>query len=328
MDLMLCRSALQAFAGKRVLVLGDLMLDEHIWGNVARVSPEAPVIVVDVDSPDSDCRPGGAANVANNIRALGGEVSIIGVVGEDEGGRILVSSLENVGVDVSGIVVDKTRPTTRKTRIWASHRHQVVRVDRESKKKISSGVVKQITEHLRKLAETVDAILISDYNKGVVIKDVVSAAVNIANERGKISISNAKPKNLSICSGIGVVTLNQSEASIGAGIEIEDIQDVERAGRKILATALCRNLVITRGAHGMAVFEGIDNTYHIPAVESEVYDVAGAGDTVVSAFTLAMAGGASLETAGLIANCAGGAVVRKVGVATTTVAELAVILNV
>lgn len=321
-----CELALKGFAGKRVMVIGDLMLDEHVWGTVERVSPEAPVMVVAVDS-DSDCLPGGAANVANNIRALGGEACVVGVVGDDEGGAILRRVLDDAGVDIGGVFTDSKRPTTRKTRIWASHRHQVVRIDRESKRRVSHGIVEQMIDYITRESADVDAILVSDYAKGVVAKDTVSAAIAAADSAGKISVSNPKPRNMSCFSGIGVITLNQSEASAASAIDIDDLDDIERAGRKILGLTCCKGLVITRGAHGLSAFEAEGRISHIPAIETEVYDVAGAGDTVVSALTMALACGLDLASAGEIANCAGGAVVRKVGVATTSTAEILTLLQ-
>lgn len=327
MDISRCREALKNFAGKRVLVIGDLMLDEHIWGTVGRISPEAPVMVVEVDSSVPDFRPGGAANVANNIRALGAEVSVVGVIGDDEGGRILLDCLEDKGVDTSCVLVDSSRPTTRKTRIWASHRHQVVRVDREAKHKIPTTLTRQIISAIADRAAMADAVLLSDYAKGVITRETAQAAVRISNELSKPSVSNSKPCNLYCFAGIGTVTLNQSEASVASGIDILSSSDVERAGRKLFTTVRCQGLVITRGAHGLTVFDGSGDVYHVPAIESEVYDVAGAGDTVVSALTLAIASGLGLAEAGVIANCSGGAVVRKVGVATTNLEEISSLLG-
>ncbi len=317
-----CRAALASFADKHVMVIGDLMIDEHIWGRAERISPEAPVMVVQVDSPESDCRPGGAANVANNIRAFGARASVVGVVGDDEGGRMLVRSLEEAGVDTSGVFVDKSRPTTRKTRIWASHRHQVVRVDWESKRKISAGLAKRIIEHIESKTPDVDCMLISDYDKGVVTRDTAGASIGAAERAGKVSATNAKPRNVGCFSGVGVMTLNQSEACAASGIDIESAADAEKAAAKLMATAHCGSLVITRGANGLSVFEPEKQPCHIPALETEVYDVAGAGDTVISALVLALSCGVDFASAGIIANCAGGAVVRKVGVATTDVREV------
>jgi rfaE bifunctional protein kinase chain/domain len=320
-----CRDALARFAGQRLVVIGDVMLDEHIWGTVGRVSPEAPVMVVDVD--DTECRPGGAANVAANLRALGAEVALVGVVGDDEGGAILRDRLDQSGVDTTGLVIDSDRPTTRKTRIWASHRHQVVRVDRESKRRIGASAVQELIDRIQSALLRAQAVLLSDYDKGVITHDVAQTAIRSAGSAGMISVSNAKPRSVEYYSGIDVVTLNQSEASAASGIEIESQTDAERAGEKLLSGIGCRGLVITRGAHGLSVFNGAGDIRHVPAIQSEVYDVAGAGDTVVSALTLALASGLSLPEAGLIANCAGGAVVRKVGVATTSIEEIASLLD-
>lgn len=325
MSLDRCKEALRQFAGKRVLVIGDLMLDEHVWGTVDRISPEAPVMVVNVES--TDFRAGGAANVANNLRALGADASVLGVIGDDEGGAMLRQCLTDVGVGIGGLIADKSRSTTRKTRIWASHRHQVVRVDRETPRKIAHGTVRRIVDYLSQAAGQVDAILVSDYNKGVATREVVAAAIEAADRHGKVSASNPKPRNVHNFIGIGVMTLNQSEASAASSIDIDSVKDVEKAGRKIMGVTRCRGLVVTRGGHGLSVFDGATDTRHIPAIESEVYDVAGAGDTVVSTLTLALTCGLDLATSAVIANCAAGAVVRKVGVATTTIDEIGALLK-
>lgn len=321
-------SALSQFAGKRVMVIGDLMLDEHVWGTVERISPEAPVMVVQVDS-DPDCLPGGAANAANNIRALGGEVRMVGVVGDDEGGRTLRRVLSDEGVDVSGVFTDGKRPTTRKTRVWVQHRqgHQVVRLDRESKRSISQDMVRQIAEYIERESVGVDAILVSDYAKGVISKETLLAAVSSAAGSGKVLVSNLKPRNICPFGGIGVITMNQPEARAASGIDLDDLSDIERAGQMLLEATQCGGLVITRGAHGLAVFEKSGSVTHISPIETEVYDVTGAGDTTVSALTMALASGLGLVEAATIANCAGGAVVRKVGVATITPAEIGALLG-
>ena len=325
MDLDACRAALKEFAGKRVLVMGDMMLDEHIWGNVNRISPEAPVMVVNAE--DTSCMPGGAANTANNIRALGAEAIVLGVIGDDEAGDKLKSTLSASGIDISGLFVDKNRPTTRKTRVWASHRHQairaqVVRVDWEDKRKISASLVKRIVSFLEDAAQDIDAVLLSDYDKGVVVTDTIRAAIQVANKNCKLSVSNAKPRNLSHFAGIDLITMNRPEAGVASGIGVEDLKDAAKAGRKILHSTGCRKLVITLGAQGIAAFPESGEMSHIPAVKSEVYDEAGAGDAAGSALTLSLASGLDISGSCAIANCAGGAVVRKVGVATTTVEEI------
>jgi rfaE bifunctional protein kinase chain/domain len=330
MDLNACRAALAEFAGKRVLVVGDMMLDEHIWGNVNRISPEAPVMVVNAE--DTSSMPGGAANVANNLRALGAQVSVLGIVGDDESGRKLTAALEDEQVDVSGLFVDDSRPTTRKTRIWASHRHQavrmqVVRVDWEDKREISSEMVERIIGFLAEAARGVDAILLSDYDKGVVMADTIRAAIEFAGKYNKLSISNAKPRNLKHFAGIDLITMNRPEASTASGMDVDTIVDIEAAGKSILRSTKCRELVVTLGAQGLAAFSDNGRMSHVPAIKSEVYDEAGAGDAAVSALALALVSGLDLAAAGALANCAGGAVVRKVGVATTTTTEIESLLS-
>jgi D-beta-D-heptose 7-phosphate kinase/D-beta-D-heptose 1-phosphate adenosyltransferase len=315
-------SALSQFAEKRVLVIGDLMLDEHVWGAVERISPEAPVMVVKAEA-GSDCLPGGAANVANNIRALGGEVAMVGVVGDDEGGGILRRVLSDAGVDVGGMLTDTGRPTTRKTRVWASRRHQVVRIDRESSDKVSHAIAGKMIDYIRSASKDADAVLLSDYAKGVISKDIVAAAL----DTGKPTVSNIKPRSLTNTQNVDVITMNLTEASAASRIDILDLDDLKRAGRKLIDQTNNKGIVITRGAQGLSAFEKSGAITHIPAIETEVYDVAGAGDTVVSALTMALACGVELPVACMIANCAGAAVVRKVGVSTTTTDEIADLLG-
>jgi len=285
-------------------------------------------MVVQVDS-DPECLPGGAANAANNIRALGGSVCMVGVVGGDDGGRTLLQVLTDEGIDVSGVFTDDKRPTTRKTRVWVQHRqgHQIVRLDRESKRKIPHGTVDRIVEYIKRQSANVDAILVSDYAKGVVSKETLLAAVESARCGNKVLVSNLKPRNITRFGGIGVITMNQPEAHVASGIEIEETADVERAGGKLVSSTQCGGLVITRGSHGLAVFEAEGLVTHIPPIETELSDATGAGDTTVSALTMALTCGLDLPRAATIANCAGGAVVRKVGVATTSPAEIFTLLQ-
>jgi len=317
-------SALDNFASKRIMIVGDLMLDEHVWGTVERVSPEAPVMVLQVNT-NADCLPGGAANAANNVRALGGRAVMVGVVGDDEGGEILRGVLSKAGVDVSGIFTDPSRPTTRKTRIWASHRHsdrhQVLRLDRESKSAISESIIRSVIDYIRQSAAEVDAILVSDYAKGVVSSEIAKA-VAAAGSSGLITVSNLKPCNISSLNGIGVITMNEYEAGAASGIDINAVPDIERAGRSLIEKTGCRGLIVTRGSHGLSAFDRDGSICHVPPVETDVYDPTGAGDTAISALTLALTCGLDLASAAKIANCAGGAVVRKVGVATTSPEEI------
>jgi D-beta-D-heptose 7-phosphate kinase/D-beta-D-heptose 1-phosphate adenosyltransferase len=203
----------------------------------------------------------------------------------------------------------------------------VVRVDRESSRKISSTIAARVVDYLHEASKTANAILLSDYEKGVITRETAQPAIRLAREARVPCVSNPKPRNLSCFTGVGVITLNQPEASAASGVDIGGVADAERAARKLLSATRCDGLVVTRGAHGLSVFWSNEDAVHIPAVESEVYDVAGAGDTVVSALTLALACGLDLAHAALIANCSGGAVVRKVGVATTSVREIDQLLN-
>jgi rfaE bifunctional protein kinase chain/domain len=318
-------AVMEKFTGKRVLVVGDLMIDEHIWGAVGRISPEAPVMVV--DAQDLERRPGGAANVVNNVQALGAQASVIGIVGDDDHGRELIRLLSSTGAEVSGIVVDPSRRTTRKTRIWASHRQQVVRVDWESRIAVNDSVVAEISRHLDREITACDAAILSDYNKGTLTAEVAGGAIRRSAALGRICACNAKPSMIKHFVGVTVLTLNQSEAEAAVGNSITDEASLEEAGHKLLRELSVGVLVITLGARGMVVFEPGCEMTRIEAVPIEVYDVAGAGDTVISTLALAMAAGANVQQAAYLANTAGGAVVRKVGVATVTPGEILQLLN-
>jgi D-beta-D-heptose 7-phosphate kinase/D-beta-D-heptose 1-phosphate adenosyltransferase len=296
------------------------MVDEHVWGTASRVSPEAPVLVVDTNC-DPEVLPGGAANVANNIKALGGSASVVGVVGDDAYGRLLVEKLASTGADTSGMVVDPVRVTTRKTRIWVSHRQQVVRVDRENREPLSESITKQILAQIREKLTNCDVLILSDYNKGVLVPSVAALIVNLSTEMGKICTANPKPVNLPGFRGVGLVAVNQSEAEAASGTKFRCEDDVFAAGRSMLADLNLGSLVITRGSVGLTVF-GPQTAKTVAAIPIEVYDVTGAGDTVISSISMALATGASPLDAARIGNLAGGAAVRKVGVAAVTRDEI------
>lgn len=308
------------FDGLRVLVVGDLMVDEHIWGSASRVSPEAPVLVVDANG-EPDILPGGAANVARNIVALGGKASIVGVVGDDHYGRELDRHLSQAGVDTSGTVVTMGRVTSRKTRIWVSHRQQVVRVDREDRAPLSESVASRILEQVKLQLQNCDAIIFSDYNKGVLLPEIACKAVALALEAGVVCTVNPKPMNVGGFRGAGLVTVNQSETETVVGRRLMDEDDVISAGKMMVADLGVDNVVVTRGSVGLSVF-GHNLAATIPAVPTEVYDVAGAGDTVISSITLALAAGGDPLQAAAVGNLAGGAAVRKLGVAAVTREEI------
>jgi D-beta-D-heptose 7-phosphate kinase/D-beta-D-heptose 1-phosphate adenosyltransferase len=325
----------RSFEGRRIIVLGDLMMDEYLWGRATRISPESPVMVVEVDRETGV--PGGAANVVNNLLALGAQVAVIGVVGEDATGSALVAALEAEGADVSGIVTDPSRPTTRKTRVVA-HNQQVLRIDREQAKSVSDTVARKLlanlSQHLDSHAGStgkVEAVLVSDYNKGVLTSQVARAIVQTVREADTLLTANPKPPNVPFLSGANVVMLNQSEAeataAIAAGLggapwRFDDEDRLDDAGAALRRSLGVETLVITRGSKGLSLWHAWGGARHIPAHPVEVYDVAGAGDTVISVLTLGLAAGAPIEDAAFVANHAGACVVRKVGVATVTIQEL------
>jgi D-glycero-beta-D-manno-heptose-7-phosphate kinase len=314
-----------AFSDRRIIVLGDLMMDEYLWGRTSRISPEAPVMVVDVERESSV--PGGAANVVNNLLALGAKVSVIGVVGDDAGGDALSRALQQEGADVSGLVVDASRPTTRKTRIVA-HNQQVLRVDREQTHAVGKEVAKSLLERLETLACHSDALLISDYNKGVVTPDVAREAVASARRAGIHVTANPKPASAGWLGGAKVLQLNQSEAistatRMGMDVGLFSAKDefAEALGEELREKLGVDTLLVTRGARGIT-FWSENERRHIPPHVVEVYDSAGAGDTVISALTLSLAAEADVYTAAVVANHAAACVVRKLGVATVTPKEL------
>lgn len=309
--------ALDNFPNARVLVIGDIMVDEYIWGKVSRISPEAPVPVVNVTK--ETLLLGGAANVVNNIRALGGRVSLAGVIGPDDMGRKVVHELRRIGVDTEGVIVEKERPTTVKTRIVA-HSQQMVRYDRESKSIINPDSIQKLVSYLRSRLDAIDAIVISDYSKGVISEDLLKEVLGIA--QGKTIVVDPKIGNFPFYSGVTAITPNHHEAAEGAGININNEKDVIRAGQAIIERLKCKSVLVTRGEEGMSLFEENGDVTHIPTVAKEVYDVTGAGDTVISAFTLALAAGAGFKEAAYLSNYAAGIVVGKVGTATVTADEI------
>ena len=311
---------IRRFGKKRVLVLGDLMLDRYIWGDVSRISPEAPVPVVNVTK--ENVLLGAATNVVNNVHALGGKVSVCGVIGHDEAGRQLVHMLRAQGIHTDGLIVEDGRPTTIKTRVIA-HSQQVVRFDRETKVGIERDTHRRIFEYIRQQEDIgLDAIVLSDYSKGVVTKDLVRDIVKLARKKGIIVSVDPKVNHFGIYSGVTILTPNTKEASIGAKIEIEDDKSLFKAGALLLKRLKCNAVLVTRGEHGMSLFERGGRVTHIPTVAQEVFDVTGAGDTVISTLTLAMAAGAGMVDAARLSNYAAGIVVGVVGTATVKPDEL------
>ncbi|MBU1148089.1 MAG: D-glycero-beta-D-manno-heptose-7-phosphate kinase [Candidatus Omnitrophica bacterium] len=313
------KKIISKFSKANVLVIGDLILDEFLWGDVSRISPEAPVPVVRVKS--ESFMPGGAANVANNIHALGGKVYLAGVVGMDERGRILTSELAKKDMDVGGIVIDSERPTTLKTRIIAHHQ-QVVRIDKEKMDGLSIGLIGQIIDYVKEIIDEIDAIIIEDYGKGVVTPRLLQEVLRLARRHKKIVTVDPKEEHFHYYKGVSAITPNHHEAAQAVGIKAKDADSIARIGKALLNKLKCEAVLMTRGEDGMQLFEKNGRVTHIPTFAQDVFDVSGAGDTVIGTFTLALASGASMIDAARISNTAAGIVVGKVGIAVATQEEI------
>lgn len=313
------RELVSGFEGRRIIVLGDIMLDEFVWGRVRRISPEAPVPIVEVER--QTLMPGGAGNVASNLVALGAQPMLIGVTGRDPDAERLRALLKSLEMETGGIFGDPSRPTTLKTRIIA-HNQQVVRADRESRSPIGPAIESQLLECFLGALGSAEAVIVSDYNKGLLTEGLLASVLGSARERGVAVCLDPKSKDFSRYQPVTIITPNHSEALEAAGISTDTRDGIEEAGRRILSSIDCRAVLITRGEEGMSLFTEDGQVNHIPAAAREVYDVTGAGDTVIAALTLAIASGASMVEAAVLANHAAGVVVGKVGTATVSCEEL------
>lgn len=303
------------FQGKRIAVLGDLMLDRYYWGSVHRISPEAPVPVVEVES--ESVRFGGAANVANNILALGGVPLLIGLVGNDHPGQMMAEMLTERGLDTSGLVMDSDRPTTIKTRVIASDQH-VVRIDNEAKTPCPEELQSRIVDGVRYHIHSLDAILIEDYNKGVITRPVIEEVLAVARKYNKIVTVDPKFDNFLEFKGVTVFKPNRRETEEVLGGRLRTDEEAEAAGRRLLELLGAENVLLTRSADGMSLFQRDGGSCHLPTAAEHVVDVSGAGDTVISTLTIALAAGAHIRDACLLSNCAGGVVVGSVGIVPVT----------
>jgi rfaE bifunctional protein kinase chain/domain len=305
--------------GRTVLIIGDVMLDHFVYGNVERISPEAPVPVVRFDHQEH--RLGGAANVAHNVAALGGRVELVGVVGDDAESGQLKSDLARLAIATDGIVYDRERCTTRKLRVVTMRNQQVARIDYEDDREIAGAVEAAVIDRIGQLAATAQAILISDYLKGVVSRAVAAAAIAEARRHGVPLLVDPKVPHIDYYSGATVITPNHHEAEAITLMRIRTSEDALAAARLFRKRAACQSVLITRGEHGMTLV-GPDGDAELQAEAREVSDVTGAGDTVIATMTLALATGAPLVEAARLANRAAGIVVGKFGPATLTAAEL------
>ncbi|MBU1124799.1 MAG: D-glycero-beta-D-manno-heptose-7-phosphate kinase [Candidatus Omnitrophica bacterium] len=322
------------FSKARVLIIGDLILDEYIWGNVDRISPEAPVPVLWANK--RTFVPGGAANVANNIRALDGNVYLVGVAGKDKNSEILFSELRKRKIPVRGIFIEPQRHTTVKTRIIAGHQ-QVVRVDWEHTNALPISLNERILKFIEKNIKKFDAIIIEDYGKGVINIPLLEAIINLGRRYKKVITVDPKEDHFQFYHGVTSITPNRKELENAIrNLKVRDTRnrfkvhidrlfsnkDVDVAARQVLRYLDLESILVTMGELGMQLFQRDGRVTHIPTHAQEVFDVSGAGDTVISTFTMGLCSGASKLEAAHIANYAAGIVVGKIGTATTTREEL------
>ncbi|WP_035241313.1 D-glycero-beta-D-manno-heptose-7-phosphate kinase [Desulfobacter vibrioformis] len=310
---------IDTFKDLQVLVIGDLMLDEYLWGRVDRISPEAPVPVVAVERESHTL--GGAGNVINNLSAMGAKVFAMGTVGRGPAGRNVLKKLEALNVDVTGVISEPDRPTTRKTRIIAASQ-QMLRIDREVRHRITPHTLDALTRIIAGCIDKMDLVIISDYDKGLVTCEIVARIVELAKKSGVITLADPKSMDFSKYMGVTVLTPNKKEAAIAAGMQIQTSEEMEKAAAKIMALAGLEKLLITCGKAGMALYETGKPAVAIASKARQVFDVSGAGDTVISLLGLGLASGATFEAAAGLANLAAGIVVAKVGTATASIDEL------
>jgi len=315
---------LDRFSRARVLVVGDIMHDVFIFGRVRRISPEAPVPVVEVTRETAML--GGAANVVNNVLALGAHAALAGVIGRDHSGAAVRAELDRMKVDCSCVIEGRSRPTAVKTRVIAHHQ-QVVRFDREDKRPLKPETVVKLWASLTRAVSRSDAVIVSDYAKGLVTEELMTRLLALCRAKGKPVIVDPKPAHADWYRGAFALTPNEKEAAEAAGFEIENADDLERAGAALLRRLECQALLITRGERGMSLFRPGHKSLSIPTRAREVYDVTGAGDTVIGVFTVAVVAGMDVVTAMHTANIAGGIVVGKLGTSVATVDEIKAAVN-
>jgi D-beta-D-heptose 7-phosphate kinase/D-beta-D-heptose 1-phosphate adenosyltransferase len=313
------RQYIQRFPQASVLVVGDLILDHYVMGRVSRISPEAPVPVVHVES--ETLRLGGAANVFNNILALGGKADLCGVIGADESGRLLMKELGNKRSGRGGVVIDHDRPTTRKSRVIA-HNQQIVRYDIEGRSELKAPLQRRILQYVESRLRDLSCVVVSDYAKGVVTAALMSELTRLAGARKIPVVVDPKVEHFGYYKGVTVITPNHLEATQAAGVHGDDNQAINEAGAVIRQRLGCQSVLITRGERGMSLYEADGVAWHLPTQARQVYDVTGAGDTVIGTLALALSTGASIKAGAILANHAAGIVVGMVGTATVTPKQL------
>ncbi|MBV8184700.1 MAG: D-glycero-beta-D-manno-heptose-7-phosphate kinase, partial [Hyphomicrobiales bacterium] len=316
-----------AFASIRVVVIGDVMLDRFVFGDVQRVSPEGPIPIFRFRHDDQAL--GGAGNVARNVVRMGGQATLIGVIGEDATGAALVSAASREAGLTASLVIDAARRTTLKTRFVAQGQ-QLLRVDEENAVSVAAILADDLRQRIEATVGNAKAVILSDYAKGVLTEATVAAALSAARGSGALVVVDPKARDFRRYAGATVITPNALEASQATGIDCDEDEGAARAGRAIASMTGCSAVVITRGARGMTVVcdaKGTDRIVHLPTEVRQVYDVSGAGDTVLAALALALSAGAPIEKAAQIANLAAGIAVGKVGTAAVEAAELRRAIN-
>ena len=314
------KKAVSRFQEANILVIGDIIVDHFVWGSVSRISPEAPVPVVNVTH--ENLLLGGAANVVNNIYSLGGRASLCGIIGRDEMGNQLLKLLEELSSPTDGVIVTDERPSTVKTRILAQHQ-QVVRFDKEQTGQLSKASFNEIKKFIATHLESFDAVIISDYAKGMISAQLMEYLLDRMPAGKKIPIiTDPKPDQPERFKGVTILTPNHNEAELMTHVVITDNESMKEAARTLRAMTGCKAILITRGEAGMALFEKDKPIFSIPTVAKEVFDVTGAGDTVAATLALGLATGLPFTTAATMANYAAGIVVGKLGTSTTSTKEL------
>ena len=320
------QSLIESFSSQRILVVGDVMLDWFIWGNVSRISPEAPVPVVEVDRESH--YPGGAANVARNITPFGARTDLIGLIGKDERGEMLRQTLSDNAIGTEHLIETDEFPTITKTRVVARHQ-QVVRIDRERKRLPGPEAMDRIRAEIAKLAPDLDGIIVEDYGKGLITGELAALLSETANDAGLMIAIDPNPTNPIAWSQVSTVKPNRSEAFHEAGVsDPRDGADptgdpaLREVGERLLDKWQCGEVLITLGEHGMMLFSASDDPFHIPTRAQDVFDVSGAGDTAIAIYTLARCAGADSRTAAVLSNEASGIVVGKFGTAPVEKDEL------
>ncbi len=313
-------AAIDSLKGHKVMIIGDLMLDHYMIGSVERISPEAPVPVVRVETESSLL--GGAGNVARNIASLGGEALLVAMVGSDEGGRILETLCKDAQLSTK-LICDSERPTTKKTRVIAGNQ-QVVRVDQEVVGPLRDAQFEVLFDYLESVIADFPVIILSDYGKGFISGKFMNRFNQLLDKQADRPLILVDPKtvNYDLYTGVDLLTPNTREAGEGAGVPVSGKASAIKAGQHLFERLLCKNLLITMGGDGMVLFEGTDSIQHIPTFARKVFDVTGAGDTVIATAALALSAGMELLTACTLANYAAGVTVAQVGAATASADDL------